>query len=419
MNFTGITIIFINRQSVCKFSLFKNVSDGTVSYKEITRSFFVQELSEQNKPEVDIVIMPNVPLFAVASLIKVANNETLEKFMDAMDELEEENPQEVFIQNTVHKMLWGYDNPLTSLGDSLGMGNAKPKEESSDGPDKFGLMMGKNDTPAKSVRINTGEDDPSKMGQVQANNNKLFYGAWDLECDKISGKQFNSITSNLTMDTELEFSYQEMCRSLKFVADEKVVIEGVDGIKFIIHPDLLNYEAPENKCFCTRPDGEECKGWGYFELESCVGGLPIVTSLPHFLDSNAGDYFTMVEGFAPDPDLHKTTMILEPTLGFPLLINVKVQINLKITKSSLTDSLMNMPIGEGEEMFLPLFWLDAGMNDPDEEYYNKIKSALEAPEKAAGLVLIIGSAFLLIQLVLFFGICACLVKSKVGTEEAK
>lgn len=52
---------------------------------------------------------------------------------------------------------------------------------------------------------------------------------------------------------------------------------------------------------------------------------PVVLTFPHFLDT-AEEYTSLVEGLNPDPELHKTMVILEP-VSYIILLLIRSGIN--------------------------------------------------------------------------------------------
>lgn len=83
--------------------------------------------------------------------------------------------------------------------------------------------------------------------------------------------------------------------------------------RFIVDPTAMasNETFPENNAYCT-PEGN-CMGDGVLNVSSCMGGAPIILSLPHL---NGADqrYLDAVEGMAPYEGL-ETVLDVHPVSG--------------------------------------------------------------------------------------------------------
>ena len=155
-------------------------------------------------------------------------------------------------------------------------------------------------------------------------------------------------------------------------------------------PDLFNYDAPENQCFCykgstaginsaaaaspdassssedeedffgedsffdfgsddvvddyqvnvpttppTEPEDDgKCHGNGIFAVAPCKFGAPLILSWPHFLDADADhDFLKHLEGISPDPNKHRMSMDVQKDMGIALAGNVRLQISVKAEKA--------------------------------------------------------------------------------------
>ncbi len=240
------------------------------------------------------------------------------------------------------------------------------------------------------------------------------------------------------MNDTIELLVATMCRKLLLVPQEQVEVAGITGLRFRPHPDVFNYEAKENECFCAK-DGEasqgdslesfgqslddwfvgggssksdevetdnvqeeSCQGRGYFEVGPCQFGAPIVMSWPHFMDAdNLPPSFTSVEGYAPDRAKHDFTMDVEPTMGISLAVKVRMQINLKIIKTPALPQLTNLPLNDTEELLVPLMWFDSSIEKPPDNLSVLLRDALATGDNISRAVLIVGLVSLVGQLVLF------------------
>lgn len=56
-------------------------------------------------------------------------------------------------------------------------------------------------------------------------------------------------------------------------------------------------------------------------------GAPALISFAHFYAADPY-YLDPIEGLSPDEKLHQSSITLEPELGLPLSVDVKIQLNL-------------------------------------------------------------------------------------------
>ncbi len=362
-------------------------------------------------------------------------------FSAAMDLMQGKSLQPVFVTRTVHEMIWGYPDPLTEMAATfMPMDNMDPSN-----PGHFGLLMGKNNTPDGPFNVFTGRDDLSKLGQVVSFKDKHFYGVWGLGCDRISGGEGSFNPPRLDMNSELNILVPDLCRSLKLIPDRKTMLDGIEGLRFIPHPNVFNYRSPENKCYCAtskqevteEDDGfgnwfqdadsseendpvlendESCSGEGFFELGPCAMGAPLVASWPHFLDSNAKDHFSMVDGVSPYPGLHSFSMDIQPTMGMGLSAHVRMQLSLKISKSPALKQLMHLPLEDEEELLVPLMWFENSIDKPPDNLIIMLRDALATGDSVSQGVAIVGGISLLGQLAIFYWISTWIMNHRIEKE---
>lgn len=75
-------------------------------------------------------------------------------------------------------------------------------------------------------------------------------------------------------------------------------------------------------------------------------------SCPHFLYGDP-KFIAQIDGVSPSPDLHKTTLNVEPTTGLLMKANKRIQFNTQLFKDSRIDMTKHIP-----EIMYPLFWAD-------------------------------------------------------------
>ena len=93
-----------------------------------------------------------------------------------------------------------------------------------------------------------------------------------------------------------------------------------------------------------------------YHLGPCKFGAPLAVSHPHFLDTDP-EFFTRVVGLNPDPKKHHFYMVMNPQMGIGMAAYVRMQMNLHVEKSKAFPKLMNLPIGDDEDVYIPIIWV--------------------------------------------------------------
>ncbi|XP_045463768.1 sensory neuron membrane protein 2-like [Harmonia axyridis] len=161
--------------------------------------------------------------------------------------------------------------------------------------------------------------------------------------------------------------------TLSFNTTEKV--KEINGYKFTLLNNSLDSPKhnSENFCYCinrTRTmDGKHgCLKDGLLDLTNCIGAQ-VLLSFPHLMYADK-EYLDSVEGLSPDPALHETFVILEPTSGVPLKVAKRVQFNMFLRAIEDVATLENLT-----NAVLPLLWIEESLILPD-KYTNKLKKEL-------------------------------------------
>lgn len=133
---------------------------------------------------------------------------------------------------------------------------------------------------------------------------------------------------------------------------------------------------PESACFCTEEDEEKAEKYctldGVIDISACQNGIPLIISLPHFL--NADKRITSrIEGLMPDAAKHRPELHVEPVSALIDVVVVVFGIYLSFFKQMMGtvihgDSRLQMSIrvpkndnlrgfdSIEEDLYLPIFW---------------------------------------------------------------
>ncbi|PSN44142.1 Protein peste [Blattella germanica] len=198
----------------------------------------------------------------------------------------------VWVSKTVGEHLFdGYTDPLLSIANSL------PGFASMELPaDKIGFFYGRNGSSdyEGALNMDTGALDSSNLGVLRTWKDRNVSDYFEGECSRIKGSAGDFFPRELTRDQE----------------------------------------------------------WSMFATELCKHGAPGFVSYPHFLDADPY-YLNRISGLNPDPERHSFQVTLEPTLGIPLDVTARLQINLLLQPIERISLLENVPF-----LMSPVMWFE-------------------------------------------------------------
>ena len=89
---------------------------------------------------------------------------------------------------------------------------------------------------------------------------------------------------------------------------------------------------PENWCYNPQPATLTSDFWlpnGLLNVSGCKFGAPAYISYPHFYlaDPALLDALDPASDLHPSKEDHESSLTLEPTMGIPLEVNIRLQIN--------------------------------------------------------------------------------------------
>ena len=82
---------------------------------------------------------------------------------------------------------------------------------------------------------------------------KSHFTAWKTdECNRVQGGEGGFFPPNIEEKTVLGVFVSPMCRNMKLTFDRWVEAAGMQAMRFRPDPNLFDYDAPENQCFCYK-----------------------------------------------------------------------------------------------------------------------------------------------------------------------
>lgn len=340
--------------------------NGTISYRtRKTFKFVAAESCASCQDTVDNVTTLNVPAISAYYQTRNANWYTTYSLSGLIWGL----GYKPWVTRTVHEMLWGYDEPLFKVAQTL---LAEPPPF-----DKFGLFLVKNSTKEEDLGLYsmyTGEGDPYKLSKIQSFNGDQELDFWNSsECNLVHGSDGASFNPYISKGDTLWFFNDQLCRAMPLVYNNSVTQEGLPGLRFIPREDVFmsaRSYPQENSCF-QRPDLES--GDGVFDVTVCQYDTPIILSWPHFLGAEP-KYKEAIEGLHPEPAKHGFWFDIQDVTGTTLSAKARVQVNMKVNKLETYDSLSYI-----NDTVIPILWFDEGIDGLGTEIVDVLKTAVTDP----------------------------------------
>ncbi|KAH0954151.1 hypothetical protein HN011_012146 [Eciton burchellii] len=235
---------------------------------------------------------------------------------------------------------------------------------------KFSLFGGQNGTVrSERMRVLRGIKNFKDVGRVLEWDGKAALDIWPEDhCNEFNGTDSTIFPPLFGPDDDIVSFGYEICRSLSAHYERPSKIKGVNTLRYTV--DLGDMSTnPLEKCFCPTPD--TCLSKNLYDMSKCLGGVPIIGSLPHFYNSDP-KYLDLVDGLHPNQDDHEIDMDFEPMTATPLRAHKRLQFNMFIQPIAKFKLMKNFP-----EALLPLFWVEEGIL-LDDEFVNKVKVVFKA-----------------------------------------
>ncbi|XP_045770733.1 scavenger receptor class B member 1-like [Maniola jurtina] len=327
-----------------------------LTYQEHSNFTFLPEASAGAHS--DKVFVPNVPLLDVSS--NVANSNYFTQVAMRLLLSMVANDTETFLQLTVERFLWGYEDELVKT--------IKPfLDIKGYNFTNFGLLVTKNGTSSNILTINTGENDINKINTIEKLNGHKALSFWDNpECNSIESSDGSAFPPlSLDKNQTLKVFSSGLCRRLPFKYAKDVEMgDGVKLLRYELARDVFDDPAhnPDNQCYCNIDTGD-CPPRGVFNVTHCSTSRfltegPAVASFPHFHlgDPALRERFT---GLHPDSEQHQSYLDIHPTLGIAVRGKSTLQLNIQVKKLENFGPVQYFPQG----LILPVAWIEMSVEE--------------------------------------------------------
>lgn len=338
---------FVYREDMEKVNIvFHN--NGTVSYQHKKILNFVPEMSKDGDLK---VIVPNIPLLTLSTQSKSLPRFItmgLSIFLTGMH-------MKPFVPITAQELVFGYDDPLVSLGHRFLPKTRRPMS-------RMGLFLGRNGTLSEISTIYTGHTGMKEFGLINRLNGLDHLPYWpNAPCNSITASEGSFFPPRDQTGADIVHIWdKDLCRTMPLQYRGPVEKAGIRADLYT-PPDVLfgrpnETASVENECFCT--DGiDTCPLQGLQDISPCQYSAPVYLSFPHFYKADS-KLLDAIDGLKPDKKLHETYFKIQPKLGVPIEGKVRVQLNLKVERQPNVAVVANFP-----DIVFPIMWLEEGMEE--------------------------------------------------------
>ncbi|CAK8672096.1 unnamed protein product [Clavelina lepadiformis] len=280
-----------------------------VYYKQTATFYFDPERSNGSKDDVLTTLNFIVPLIPALLENLIHNDGILKAAYVYLNKLIRETKTELLFTMSVDEYLFGFQN---SLFDAL-IDIVAPDS----GIDKFGLFLLTNMSIGwRDYQVYTGHNNHELTSVITKYKNMSELPYWNgTTCNMINGTDGTMTPPFLDKTKPIYFFVDEMCRSLYANFEEDYTVHNIKGWKYTVPAEV--FQSPlkntNNECFCLDPNHETCQHDGATLVGSCLFGVPLLVSFPHFLYGD-GFYASKLVGMHPNKPDHEMALVFEPVM---------------------------------------------------------------------------------------------------------
>ncbi|XP_069357547.1 scavenger receptor class B member 1-like [Maniola hyperantus] len=329
---------------------------GVMRYTPRLWTKFVPEGSVGDPHKINVTV-PNIALLAMASMLSDYPFLTKTGFNILVSRVN----APTLLNVDVHSQLWGYEEPLISIGNTLLPGWITFS--------KMGLLDRLYNPPAI-PRLELGITNKDKY-MIKTLNGARGLTAWEYE-NPSKRTRCNTLVDTyegiayppaLTPKTKLRIYRNVLCRMLDLeLVGTRTTDYGTEAFIYKISNDTFNI-GPSTECLCGK---RACKN-GVSDLSPCLYNLPLALSHAHFLHADP-QLYERIEGIHPDETQHGSEFVVDPKLGVVLQTRFTLQINVDVQ-----DVNYNPPAKPFMNMIVPLAYIKIIQAELSEEGKKTVK----------------------------------------------
>ncbi|XP_072034521.1 scavenger receptor class B member 1-like isoform X2 [Amphiura filiformis] len=322
-------------------------ANGTISSIPVYTYVFDREKSVGD--ESDTFLSINMPMTSTAYMMKDESRFVKQSMSLVLEALGES----MFKRLSVADLLWGYDEPLFELVEKFfpipGVGS------------QFGFLLGYNGTDINGMfTVYDGVANKSKLNHVNRWKGQTELDMWYTpEANMMNGTDGMMWHPFVEQNETLPLFHQDYCRTMPYIYKEDQMFKGIPLKRYYLAP--FAYENgttyPPNKGFCNE---ETCAPAGIQRMDPCRFGSPMGLSNPHFLYADPW-LSDQIIGLNPDVEKHENYFLLEPKMGMPYTMRMRLQINMYIENIGGIKQMGNV-----RTMYYPAIWFAQEVDVPDD-----------------------------------------------------
>lgn len=346
--------------------------NGTVTYDEKTWYVFDPDSSCANcDPFNDELTTVNIPLVVIAGILKTYPDYLhWKRWLSLL--LKRSEP--LFITRKVQHLLWGYEDPL--LNELKHFREEHPLLKPFIPKVDATVLLQPNNTLQGLTTVYTGVKDIRYLEMWKRWRGKYQLDIWLTKfANMLNGTDGRQFAPRVTETDTLYFFVTQLCRSLYVTYDhQQHQDQHLDVYRFVVPPELFlnGTENPDNAAFF--PQG--ILPTGILDPRKCKGGnitAPVFISAPHFYLGDPKLVHAVI-GLKPNKEKHELLFDVEPHLGVPLTMAIRLQVNVFIEPVQDIIETSGIP-----KVYMPVMWFEerASLDSDTTALFRKILMILE------------------------------------------
>ncbi|CAK1578991.1 unnamed protein product [Parnassius mnemosyne] len=291
-------------------------------YNPYITASFIPELSIGDPADINVTLPNSVLLATSTSMSTYPFWSQL-----GLNILTKRYESKALLTKSVQDFLWGYDEPLLALGNTVMPGWINFR--------KMGFLDRLYDN-TRDYRIELSVNDADKF-KIKRVNGVSGLACWNYENPSLRTRcnsfedvyEGFSYPPGLTPETPIRIYRNVFCRILELdYAYTKTVDYGPEAFLYKISNRSYTMN-PDKECLCSRLGCVD----GLSDLSPCFYGLPLMLSNAHFYGADPKVY-ERIDGIAPDEEKHGGSFLVEWKLGTALMTSMTFQLNVPVSDVS-------------------------------------------------------------------------------------
>ncbi|XP_055300262.1 sensory neuron membrane protein 1-like [Sitodiplosis mosellana] len=212
---------------------------------------------------------------------------------------------------------------------------------------KFSLFGAFNDSTNGVFKVYRGKKEVTDIGRIVEVDGQLDIDVWNSdEENKFKGTDGYWIPPFRNIHDRIWVYERQICATLDLEYTQKTHHRGVPLRTFSQNLDRFS----TNKAYC-RENGS-CPIQGTLDLFNCIG-VPLIATLPHFLDTHPSLLANIQSGLQPNRKAHEIYISIDLKSGIPFLVAKRLQINFELAPIPEIEVMANF-----RSIIFPWIWVE-------------------------------------------------------------